>query len=84
MQEIPEAPYRPETFVFPKRAVRQKEVVHRSCQATWFQTWKWLHYIESGDKVLCQCCTAVKKKKITLKPEATDAAICKDLQYYSS
>ena len=36
--------------------------------------WKWLHYIEFGDKVLCHLyCTAVKKK-IVIKPGATDAA----------
>ena len=74
-QDITEASYQPETFVFLKRTFGQKKVVQRSCQATWFQMWKWLHYVESGDNVMClRCCTAVKKKMIVIKPGATDAA----------
>ena len=44
----------PATFVFPKRAL--KKIVHRSCQASLFKTWSWLHYDQSSDQVFCHIC----------------------------
>ena len=46
----------PATFVFPKRAFGKKKIVHRSCQASWFKTWSWLHYDQSSDQVFCHIC----------------------------
>jgi len=72
---LPESPHQPEFFSFPKKAFGKKKVVHRSCQASWFRSWRWLHYNESDDSLLCHlCCRAIKEKKIGIKPGATDEA----------
>ena len=35
----------------------KKSIVKRKFQTSWFDTWKWLHYIEDEDKVVCFHCT---------------------------
>ena len=66
-QNIPESPHQPtETFSFPKRQFGKTKVVKRSCQASWFRSWSWLHYDETNDTVLCFLCwKAIYEKKIT-------------------
>ena len=53
---LPDKPHQPLQFSFPKRSFGKKVVVQRSCQATWFSTWQWLHYQESEDSLLCYFC----------------------------
>ncbi len=39
----------------------------RSCKSDWFGKWKWLHYCENDDHVLCYVCVcAVKPNKMTV------------------
>lgn len=66
---LPEIPNQPVTFSFPKREYGQKTVVKRAFQATWFGSWKWLHYNEAEDCVHCHLClTAVKQKLVNPTP----------------
>ncbi len=44
-------------------------MVKRAFQATWFGSWRWIHYNEAEDGVHCHLClTAVKQKLINLTP----------------
>ena len=52
----------PISYSFPKRSFG-KNIVQRSCQAVWFQSWSWLHYDEGQDAVLCYVCMRVTKEK---------------------
>ena len=36
----------------------------RSCQASWFKTFPWLHYDQAKDSVLCSCCIKLHDKLI--------------------
>ena len=72
---LPEFPHQPELFPFPKKAFGKKKIVYRSCQASWFHSWSWLHYNEPKDSLFCHlCCRGIKEKKITMKPGVTDEA----------
>ena len=50
--ELPSAPHQPKSFDFPKRSFGKKVIVKRSFQASWFDRWSWLHYIENNVMVL--------------------------------
>ena len=50
-------------FKFPKRSFRKKTVVNRSFQSSWFEKWKWLHYIENDDAVVCITCMQASSQK---------------------
>ena len=56
----PPKPVHPHSrFVFTKREFGKKQVVKRSCQASWFSTWPWLYY-QANDPddvyfVMCVC-----------------------------
>ena len=64
---LPDKPHQPLQFSFPKRSFGKKVVVQRSCQATWFSTWKWLHYQESEDSLLCYfCLKATREKRVVV------------------
>ena len=66
---LPDSPNQPMTFSFPVRDYGKKTVVKRSFQASWFSSWKWLHYNEAEDCVHCHLClTAVKQKLVNLTP----------------
>lgn len=49
---ISEAPHQTTSFTFPGRSFG-KETFCRSFSASWFSKWRWLHYIEDGDRVVC-------------------------------
>ena len=56
----------PSSYSFPKRSFGKKNIVQRSCQAVWFQSWSWLHYDEGQDAVFCYVCMrATKEKKMS-------------------
>ena len=49
-----ERPHQPATgFSFIKRKFGKRQEVQRSLQGGWFEKWKWLHYNEAEDSVLC-------------------------------
>ena len=57
LPDLPASPtHPPRHFIFPKRDFGQKKVVKRSCQASWFSKWPWLHYQQSSDAVFCHVC----------------------------
>ena len=49
--ELPPAPNQPTTIVFPGRRF-SKETFTRSCKASWFEKWPWLHYDTERDRLL--------------------------------
>ncbi len=52
-----------------KPSMEKKTVVKRVFQATWFGSWRWIHYNEAEDCVHCHLClTALKQKLINLTP----------------
>ena len=75
--ELPEKPHQPPGFKFPPRSFGKKKVVHRAFQASWFQSWPWIHYDEGRDHVLCYyCCKALKQKYLSSTTlGASDGAI---------
>ena len=49
----------PQTYEFGK-----KQLVKRSCQASWFSTWPWLHYqTNNPNDVLCHVCVSALSPK---------------------
>lgn len=57
--DLPPAPHQPsESFVYPKRTFRKKNVVWRSFQQAWFKQWTWLHYDEASDLAYCHICVS--------------------------
>ena len=60
---LADSPHQPKEFSFPKRSFGKKAIVYRSFQASWFSSWKWLHYCESDDSVLCFLCVKSNKRE---------------------
>ena len=78
-------PHQPLDFPFPKWAFEKNTSMYRSCQASWFHSWTWLHYDKAKDAVLCHWCSkAVKERK--LKPGTSDTAFVSSNyhMYYSN
>ena len=72
---VPEEPYQPSNYNFPRREFGQKNVVCRSFQSSWFCKWKWLHYESSRDVVYCHTCvTGVKSSKLKFTGNAKESA----------
>ena len=72
---VPEEPYQPLNYNFPRREFGQKTVVNRSFQSSWFIKWKWLHYESSRDVVYCHTCvTGVNSSKLKLTDNAKESA----------
>ena len=66
-------PHQPQSFSFPKRQFRKAK---RSCQASWFKRWPWLHYLEDQDDILCFICVrASSEKKLNWSNNAEAAFI---------
>ena len=66
LPDLPPQPVHPPSkFVFPKREFGKKQIVKRSCQASWFSTWPWLHYQTHNpdDVVFCHVCVSALKSK---------------------
>ena len=61
----PQPSHPPSKFVFPKREFGKKQIMKRSCQASWFSTWPWLHYQTHNpdDVVFCHVCVSALKSK---------------------
>ena len=53
-------PHQPQSFSFPKRQFGKAK---RSCQASWFKRWPWLHYLEDQDAILCFTCAKASSEK---------------------
>ena len=53
MITLDSGPHQPTHFNFPQREFGQKKY---RFQASWFQKWPWLHYVEHNDTVLCHTC----------------------------
>ena len=59
------SPPQPLDFTFPKRDFGKKTVVKRAFQPGWFKSWRWLHYDEANDIVLCHTCVqALDQRKV--------------------
>ena len=41
----------------PKRQFGKSKLVFRSFQVAWFDIWRWMHYVEDEDKLICNTCT---------------------------
>ena len=39
------------------RQFGKSKLVFKSFQVAWFDIWRWLHYVEDEDKVICHTCT---------------------------
>lgn len=63
---IRDKPFHPgKGFKFPKTKFGSRE---RSCQCSWFESYKWLHYNQENDSVMCFIC-ATEEKKGNLRSE---------------
>ena len=71
-------PHQPRNFKFPQWNFGQKTVVKRSFQASWFNKWTWLHYVEDKDLALCFACYKAKaENKLNWASNADEAFISK-------
>ncbi len=48
-----------------KPSMEEKTVVKRAFQATWFGSWRWIHYNEAEDCVHCHICLTALKINLT-------------------
>ena len=66
LPDLPPQPLHPPSrFAFPKREFGKKQIFRRSCHASLFSTWPWLHYQATDPKnvVFCHLCVAALKSK---------------------
>lgn len=74
---LSEASHQPASFSFLGRQFG-KETFCRSFNASWFTKWRWLHYTEDGDRVVCfNCVTAVGKGLINEESVRLDSCFVK-------
>ena len=73
--DIPSAPHQPRSITFPKRSFGKKTIALRAFQASWFSTWKWIHYDETNDKAFCFYCVKGFKEKKLKTPNADQAFV---------
>ena len=72
----PKEPHQPRTMNFPYRSYGKKNPVKRCFRPVWFDTFKWLHHMETSDSVTCHhCISAIEQKKITSSKCQEDAFI---------
>ena len=73
-----EQPHQLASFAFPKRNFGSSQ---RAFQSAWFVTWKWLHYCEADDSVLCHTCAYVfKEHKLVFEwHPCNDIRLCGDI-----
>ncbi len=70
-------PHQPADFIFPGRQFG-KETFSRSFNTNWFDKWRWLHYIEEGDRIVCfSCVKAVEKRLINEDSVRFDSSFVK-------
>ena len=77
---IPACPHQPADFDFPKSPF---EKTMRSCQASWFKQFKFLHYDEARDLLFCHICVSGFRQK-KLKGSNADPAFVSVSTYYTS
>jgi hypothetical protein len=86
IDEIPDVgdqPSQPCHAVFPEVSFGKKAPKSRSFQATWFDSWPWLHWHDSVKKVFCHVCVkAAKSGKLKCKT-ANQAFICRGVQNWN-
>ena len=69
--DIPVSPHQPATqFAFPKHSFGKQ---YRSFQHLWFARWKFLHYDEANDTVICHTCVSAFKEG-KMKSSCTEPA----------
>ena len=75
-------PYQPgKDFIFPKRSFGKSVVREYSFQAKWFDTWKWLHWDNCKQAVLCHVCAkAVESGKLTFSKNAEASFVNRGFQ----
>ncbi|XP_011404916.1 PREDICTED: uncharacterized protein LOC105313302 [Amphimedon queenslandica] len=57
--------HQPLEFSYPTRQFGKTKIVTHSFQTAWYEKWKWLHYLEESDSVICfTCAQAVEEKKL--------------------
>ena len=65
LPDLPPVPHDPsDKFSFPKRSLGKNKVVSRSCQASWFKNWPFLHYNEHEDMAYCHTCVTAFREKM--------------------
>ena len=62
---IGDSPHQPRKLSFPKREFGKQCIVKHCFQASWFGTWKWLHYDEQSDSAFCHIimCEGLTRKE---------------------
>ena len=55
-EDIGDLPLHPIHIAFPSRSFGKSAAVNRSCQATWFNKFGWLHYDITQDAARCFTC----------------------------
>ena len=75
--DLPDWPNQPTSYSFPRKSIGKKIVVEHSCQAAWFQTWRWLHYDKMNEKTYCFYRTKEFKEK-KLKASNAEPAFISD------
>ena len=62
----PKQPHQLHTMKLPYRSYGKKNPVKHCFRPVWFDTFKWLHYMETSHSVTCHYCTsAIEQKTIT-------------------
>ena len=73
--DICSVPHQPTSITFPKRSFGKKVVALRTFQASWFRTWKCIHYDETNDKAFCFYCMKGFKENKPKAPNADQAFV---------
>ena len=73
--DIYSVPHQPTNITFPKRSFGKKVVALCTFQASWFSTWKWIHYDETNDKAFCFYCVKGFKENKLKAPNADQAFV---------
>ena len=60
-ETLPHVPHQPKTIKFPMREIGNQK---RSFNPKWFDQFRFLHYREDGDSVICHTCDVADKKKL--------------------
>ena len=73
-ETLPSEPFQPRDFNFPKKHYGDKKVSDRPFIPTWFDTWKFLHYVPEKDVVYCFDCLRAHHLNLLRKTERKDSA----------
>ena len=56
--ELGVSEHKPMSFRFPKRQFGKSKPVSKNVQVAWFDSRRWLHYVEDEDTVICHTCAS--------------------------